>query len=152
MKLPSPKLKQKRLYVILALVSLIVGCFMYFLFRDISQLLFFKWFEKLRGVQTPFIKTYPKNWFFLFLAFYVPDILWFLSGVFLLRFLWFSDRKLCAKYIIAFYFLAIAFEFAQMFKWIPGTFDWMDIASLSATAILEGVVYTFFNSIRRNFV
>jgi len=72
-----------------------------------------------------------------------PDCLWLLSGIFLLRWLWFKDTKAMKIYIVLFYILAASHEIGQYFGIIPGTFDIADLLSMTGTAFMEGIIYHF---------
>jgi glycopeptide antibiotics resistance protein len=71
-------------------------------------------------------------------------MLWFLSGVLLLRCLWAGQWKWQAVYIAVFYFLALTIEISQLGTNVPGTFDPFDLLFMGITALLEGVIYNSF--------
>ena len=74
----------------------------------------------------------------------VPDCLWFLSGIFALRGLWFFEQKQQRVYITLFYFIAAAYNAGQYFGVVPGTFDFFDLLTMLGVALTEGVIYNFF--------
>jgi len=148
-KMSPHALDCRRIFLFFAVFYMAVGCLLYLLLRDISRMIFFGVFGSLRVIKTPLIGWHSANLFLSVLAFNIPDALWFLSGIYLIRFVWFLDNKNRNKYLFIFCFLAVFMEFLQKSDFMPGTFDLLDIASLAAAAILESIVYALFNSIRR---
>jgi len=73
-----------------------------------------------------------------------PDCLWLLSGLFVLRGLWFFKRKTQTVYITLFYLIAGNYNLGQYFGIIPGTFDFIDVFTMSGVALIEAVVFIFF--------
>jgi len=73
----------------------------------------------------------------------LPDALWFLSGILLLRYLWFNYNKWQKIYINIFYGIAIIIEITQILKYVPGTFDVLDLIFMCITAFVEGLLYKF---------
>jgi hypothetical protein len=71
-------------------------------------------------------------------------MLWFLSGVLLLRCLWASQRRWQTIYITIFYVLALIIEISQLGENVPGTFDPLDLLFMGITAIFEGVINNSF--------
>ena len=94
----------RKVYGLASLVSLIIGIGIYFFFRDISKLLIFAWIPKIenfKGIFFP-IKHSILSSFFLY---NLPDALWFLSGILLLRFIWLYSFKEQNIYLFCFYIL-----------------------------------------------
>jgi hypothetical protein len=143
MKIGYRVLNIKRNYLFLSLLSIITGILIYFLFRNTTNFLFFKWFDTLQINNAMAFQPNETQWPFLsFLAYNIPDVLWFLSGLFFIRFLWVSDGKWCKRYAVSFCILALMLELAQLSENIPGTFDVVDFALLLVAAIFEGKLYT----------
>jgi hypothetical protein len=83
-----------------------------------------------------------KHSFFTSMLLYnLPDALWFLSGILLIRFIWFNKKKWQGIYIICFYGIALIFETSQISKNVPGTFDVLDLLFMGITAFVEGLLY-----------
>jgi hypothetical protein len=53
----------------------------------------------------------------------LPDMFWFLSGILLLRFIWFNKTAMQKIYISCFYGVGAIFEISQLSEKIHGTFD-----------------------------
>jgi len=78
------------------------------------------------------------------LRYHIPDMLWFVSGILFLRFIWFYKFKEQTIYIICFYIIGLIFETSQLSGKIPGTFDWIDLIFLFIGAFVEGLLYKIF--------
>jgi xanthine/uracil permease len=71
-------------------------------------------------------------------------MLWFVSGILLLRFIWFDRPKEQRVYISCFYGMGVIFEFLQLSKKVPGTFDLLDLLCMGIGAFVEGLLYNLF--------
>jgi len=87
---------------------------------------------------------FEKGGFLSVLADSGPDCLWLLSGIFALRGLWFFEQKTQAVYIAIFYTIAAGINAGQYFGVIPGTFDFIDLLTMSGVALAEGVIFNIF--------
>ena len=119
----------KRFCVSILLLSLAV--FVYWLLTP--EILLFKWFG-INNAGFIFHAT-PNS---LLIKNYLPDFLWalaILNTTILLR-----DLKVSNIYIYTLYLLPFISEILQLFKFIPGTFDWYDVLVYSIAYLL------FFNS------
>jgi hypothetical protein len=139
--------KVRAFYGLFSLLSLILGMVIYLVFRDMSNMILFARLPKFGFVKTVFIQLKPSI-FSYFLKFNLPDILWFLSGVFLLRFIWFFNYKAQKIYIFCFYGTGLIFEISQLSESVPGTFDMLDLLFMGITAFVEGLLYKNFNTTR----
>jgi hypothetical protein len=106
-------------------------------------MLLFEWIPKLLFFKNVYIPV-KQSVFTSMLFFNLPDALWFLSGILLLRFIWFYRYKEQNVYIICFFLIGIVFEISQLSENIPGTFDWLDLFFMCMTALLEGLLYKIF--------
>jgi hypothetical protein len=77
-------------------------------------------------------------------------MLWFVSAILFLRFIWFYKIKTQTVYMVCFYGIGLVFEISQLSGKVPGTFDWLDLFFLCMGAFVEGLLYKFF--IRRRCV
>jgi len=137
------------IYGLSSLFALIVGILIYILFRDLSNIIFFSWVPKLeiiKAIYIPLEQSIISN----ILIFNIPDMLWFISGILFIRFIWYYNIKIQNIYIICFYFIGVMFEVSQVSKIIPGTFDWMDLLFMGIGAFIESLLYKFI--VRRRFV
>ena len=129
----------KKVYGVLSLTSLIIGMAIYLLFRDLNMVLF-SFLPKPHFLAGFLIPVKPSI-FSSFLLYNLPDALWFLSGILLLRFVWFDKPKLQNIYIAYFCGIALILEASQIIKIVPGTFDAMDLFFMAITAFIEGFLY-----------
>jgi hypothetical protein len=119
------------------LSALVGGMAIYFFFRNRNVVLF-AWFQKPAFLSSFFIPLKPSV-FASFLRYNLPDMLWFLSGVLVLRSLWAGQWKWQFLYITVFYILALTIEISQLGENVLGTFDPFDLLVMGITAIFEGV-------------
>lgn len=97
-----------------------------------------------------FYKPLPFSVFTGIILYNLPDMFWFLSGIFLLRYIWFYDKKWQNIYIYCFYGISLIFETMQLLNNIPGTFDIMDLFFMCIGAFFECLIYKIF--INRRFI
>jgi glycopeptide antibiotics resistance protein len=90
-----------------------------------------------------FIPLIPSS-FTSLLRYNLPDMLWFVSAILLIRALWFDNRKWQRIYIAAFCVLALAIETSQLSEKVPGTFDPLDFLFMGIGAFVEGLLYNFY--------
>jgi len=138
----------RRFYWLTSIISLSLGMAIYLLFKNTNMLLF-KWIPKLEYFKNVYIPI-EDSIFSSILLFNLPDALWFLSGILFLRYLWFKNYKEQKIYILCFYFIGVVFEISQLFKNIPGTFDYLDLLFMGIGAFVEGLLYN--NFVRRRIV
>ena len=132
--------KIKIFYGIAALLNLVLGMCIYLLFRDLSSLFFIKWIPALKFTQKVFIQLTPSVFSYI-LMYNIPDMLWYVSGILLLRFIWFDRLKEQKIYVVCFYIMGAIFEISQISENIPGTFDWLDLLFMGIGAFIEGLLY-----------
>jgi len=121
----------------------------YLLFRDVNNMILFAWIPKPQFFKTVLVPLQPSIFTDIF-RYNLPDMLWFVSAVLLLRFIWFYKAKEQTAYILCFYGIALVLEISQLSEKVPGTFDWLDLLFFGIGAFVEGLLYKYF--IRRNFV
>jgi hypothetical protein len=131
--------------LILSLFFLFLGAACYFLFRDNDLLIY-----KILHINPLTHASIPveKNTLTDFVRNNAPDGLWLLSGILLLRFLWYNDSSVCAIYLISFFVLAFMIELLQLIPAIPGTFDVFDILTMVIIALAEHFIHKFLTNRR----
>jgi hypothetical protein len=140
----------RRAYAFAAAGALALGVSVYLLFRDLSGLALSKWLGIPWKTDRPIIGVNPEGQpVAAVLAGSLPDLCWFLCGVFVIRSVWFSCRKWCGRYACSFGALAVLWELAQLHEGIPGVFDPWDMAFIVMAVVVEGGIYNF--CIRRIF-
>ena len=136
-------------YGLLSLSTLISGMVIYLLFRDMNNMVLFTWIPKPQFLKTVLVPLQPSV-FANFVRYHLPDMLWFVSAVLFVRFIWFYKAKEQTVYILCFYGIALVLEISQLSGKVPGTFDWLDLLFFGIGAFVEGLLYKKF--IRRRFV
>jgi hypothetical protein len=79
-----------------------------------------------------------------FIIYNLPDGLWFLSGILLIRSICFFEKHICYFYTILFLFIAIILEIFQLNNSVIGTFDIIDISIIIIFSIIESLIYNIF--------
>ena len=87
---------------------------------------------------------YPKKGIASVLVGSGPDCLWFLSGICVLRCLWYHDLKMQKLYLAIFYLIATGYNLGQCFRLMPGTFDLLDVLTMLGVALAEATIWKFF--------
>jgi len=118
----------------------ILGIFIYLLFRDMNNLLFIRLIPKLEFTKKVFMQLTPSIVSNIFI-YNIPDMLWFISGISLIRFIWFYQIKEQNVYILCFYSIGFIFEICQLSNCFPGTFDYFDLFFMGIGAFVESVIY-----------
>jgi len=135
-------------YAISSLAALSAGFLCYYFFRD-SNLLFYTIFNlNITHSNVPL----AHNLFSDFLRYNLCDGLWLVSGILLLRFIWFGNPRTGNYYIIVFMCVALLLELLQIRKNFPGTFDILDIFTMVTFALLERCIYLYINQRRLKWV
>jgi len=135
--------KIRMFYGLLSLLTLIIGMLIYLLFRDLNNMVLFTWIPKPQFIKTVLIPLKPSI-FSNMLRYNLPDMLWLISAVLFLRFIWFYKINVQSIYIWCFYGIAIIFEISQLSEKIHGTFDPLDLFFLCIGAFVEGLLYKFY--------
>lgn len=133
-------------FLLLSLCSLTLGVLCYLLFRESNLLV-----NDILNIQFFNISINSDNMFFNFIRYNLPDGLWLVSGILLLRFIWGNDTKNCNIYICVFILFALFLEIFQYFNIVPGTFDTLDLITMVLFAFLEHIIYKFkFRGVKQN--
>jgi hypothetical protein len=133
----------KNVYFALSTISLVCGAAIYPLFRG-PDLLIWIVIPKPDFWDMCRIPLSEKGRLLSVLTGSGPDFLWLLSGIFILRGLWLHDLKTQVIYIIVFYCIAAGYNAGQYFGVIPGTFDFIDLLTMSGVALIEGIIFNVF--------
>jgi hypothetical protein len=133
----------RNFYGLLSLLTLIAGIGIYFLFRDLKNIVLFTWIPKLEFPKAVLVPLNPST-ITNFLRYHLTDMLWFISGILFLRFIWFYKIKIQRVYVLCFYGIGFALETSQLSEKVPGTFDWLDLLCMGTGAFIEGLLYKFF--------
>lgn len=135
----------KRLFFIILSVLLLFAVGMIYLNFRPHTLQMFSWL-KFIGAENLFRQKEFKNdsEFLSFLIFSIPNGLWSLSAIILFGEIWRESKKSFLFYTVLFSSANILFEILQLFRWISGTFDYLDILVLLISVILGILIYKYF--------
>jgi len=133
----------------MSLISLLLGFFIYLIFRPMS-LLMFEWVEYfgltegLLSIRFLFNDLDPGN----FVIYNLPNGLWVLSITILLFKIWGDTKAVYFKMYTSFLFILVVLpETLQFFKLIEGTFDVFDLLVNLAFFSLPFICKQFFSNI-----
>jgi hypothetical protein len=126
-------------YGIASLIALSTGFLCYYFFRD-SNLLFYTIFNLNIAHNNLYLSN---NLFSDFVKYNLCDGLWLLSGILLLRFIWFGNPLTGNYYIAIFICAALILEMLQLAAFFPGTFDILDMLTMVVFALLERCIYFY---------
>lgn len=132
----------KILAIILSVVSLLAGGWLYLLFRS-KTLLMFKWMEELRLLDliNNMRAEVSSDEIPQFVIYALPDGLWVFSYILIVSAVWDFHFKASVCYVLIIPTIALLSEFGQIFDIVPGTFDIADIASYFIATFL-GILLT----------
>ena len=131
------------LYGLLSLLTLLSGMVIFFFFRELNNMILFSWIPNPELFNTVLIPLKPTV-LTVFLRFHLPDMLWFVSAILFLRFIWFYKVAEQAIYVFCFYGIALVLEISQLSEKVPGTFDWFDLFFMGIGAFVESLLYKTF--------
>lgn len=140
----------KLFYCLISFLSLIGGIAIYAFFRNLNMVLF-QFFPKPSFLNLLHIHVRTDSILMSMFLFNLPDGLWFLSGLLIIRAVWLTNLKWRAIYCGIFSIIALSMEFSQVFDGISGTFDVLDIVFMAFFALAESLIFNRFIK-RRVFV
>ena len=135
--------KTETIWIVLSLLLLFMGGLIYLKFRPHS-LVMFSWLRKLRlesCFQTASFNTESKIQSFC--VYSLPNGLWSLSAIIFFGLIWKGAKRLFLLYSVTFSLGNIVFEFLQLFRVIPGTFDMADVIVLLVSLVVGIFMYEF---------
>ena len=130
-------------YGLLSLVTLIMGMCIYLFFRDLNNMILFRLIPKPEFAKTMLIQLKPSIFAYV-LKYNFPYMFWFLSGILLMRFIWFFNYRVQKIYVFCFYGIGFMYVLCKMSDIFPGTFDWLDLLFMFIGAFMEGLLYKIF--------
>jgi hypothetical protein len=140
----EPMKKFKLLYYIFAFFALLIGIVLYAFFRNIDNLIIFQFIEKPVILSTLSIDYRPSSFLGNIIIYNLPDGLWCLSLLLLIRAVWINHSKSRMIYSGIFIVAAIVIEVAQLPSNIHGTFDVLDLLSYGFFAFVESLIFKLF--------
>jgi hypothetical protein len=139
----------RMLFGLSSFLTLILGMCVYLFFRDLSNMIIFKFVPKPEFAKTVLVPLKPSV-FSYFIKYNLPYVLWFLSGILLMRYIWFFNIKAQRVYVFCVYGLGFLYVMCKLLEKFPGTFDWLDLLFMGIGAFVEGLLYKFY--VRRKIV
>ena len=135
---------EKMTLCVTALLAFFSGVAIYACFRNINNMLLWQFLPKpkLQDLELIHINT-NSIWLYLF-SYNLPNGLWCLSGLLLIRASWLTNKKYEISYRVIWISATAIFEIMQLVEIIPGTFDLLDLASIGIFAFLESIIFTMF--------
>ena len=135
--------KARAAYALLTPLFLIIGVGVYFLFRDLNNLLLFAWMPRPEFLGNAIIQL-PPSVLSGVVKYNLAGMFWFVSGILFFRFVWFHRPNVQRAYIGCFYGIGAILEISQLSERVPGTFDFMDLCFMGIGAFGEGLLYNIF--------
>ena len=113
-------------------LTILLGGFIYVSFR-VESLRMFSWFNSISLYKVIIAtRNYTLNYDFLipdWVKFSLPDGLWLFSFISLILITWKNEINSSNLFwLIGLPIIALLSEIGQSFSFVPGTFDWIDIA------------------------
>ncbi|GHU71766.1 hypothetical protein FACS189450_08350 [Spirochaetia bacterium] len=139
----AKKSRIRLFYFFMSLFSLLFGILIYATARN-TNLVIYEWLGKPGFIALFSIPTGIKTTIHPIVLYNLPDGLWFLSGVLLIRSLWMAEKKWCIRYLAIFYMVSFVLEMLQLDRNIPGTFDVLDLFFMGSTAFAESILFYVF--------
>ncbi|MCL2880539.1 MAG: hypothetical protein FWF29_09860 [Treponema sp.] len=133
----------KFVYWVCAALILLGGIAIYFFFRN-PNIILFNYIPKPGIINTFHIPVRKHSLLLSILLYNVPDGLWFLSGLLVIRAVWLINQKWRMIYACIFALIAVMMETLQMTRFVPGTFDVLDLVSMAFFAFLESIIFNIF--------
>lgn len=135
-------MKHRKFFVCNFIVSMLIGCLIYFFFRQDALISIlennFELFRYLRNVH--YINT-PNVGFWMFVKFYLPDLLWAYSLTFCAYLGFKSERSAILLPLISCIFI----EVGQQLNFMSGTADVCDIAVEVLGILFALIVMNIYN-------
>jgi hypothetical protein len=115
----------------------------YLFFRDLNNMILFRFIPKPEFTENVLFQLEPSIFSYV-LKYNFPYMLWFVSGILLMRFIWFYNYKTQKIYVLCFYGICLIYVLCKMLNKFPGTFDWLDLLFMGIGAFVESLLYKFY--------
>lgn len=124
--------KSDILKISIAAIALLIGGFIYIIFRP-ETLIMFSWFDSLgmSNIINKLRNLYGDNSIYSWVKYNMPAALWLFSYLYVIDAIWTDNKNtiLYKSFLLLMPCIAVASEFMQLFRIIPGTYDTMDVVS-----------------------
>jgi hypothetical protein len=131
---------KKHIDTITAVLPLLLGGLIYICFRE-KNILFFSWLQYFNINDYLFQNIYTGNNIILkYFIYSLPNGLWILSGLLILKLFLKNEYFLLSIYSIVFIVISFIIEIGQLFKFVRGTFDILDIITIALFSIIGLII------------
>ena len=130
-------------YCLVAIFTFLAGITIYIFFRT-HDIFLFQILPKSPFLNEFHISVNANNMMISMFLFNLPDGLWFLSGLLMIRAIWLKNPRWRVIYFGIFTLIALSMETSQIFINLPGTFDALDIVFMIFFAFAENMVFNKF--------
>jgi len=137
-------LKLKLAYCVMAFMAFGGGICIYAFFRNINNMVMFKFFPKPSFFNTLYIPLNTNSiWIYMFI-YNLPYGLWCFSGLLLVRSIWLHNEKWRKIYRGIFIAVVMFYVILKLPRIILGTFDVLDLLFMGFFAFLESIIFNLF--------
>jgi len=134
----------KLAYYIASPVVFIGGIAIYAFFRNINNMILFRFFPKPSFLSSLYIPIKTDSIVFYMFIYNLTYGLWCLSGLLLVRAIWLHNTKWRAIYGGIFIAVVMSYVLLKIPGIIPGTFDVLDLIFMGFFAFLESIIFNMF--------
>jgi len=140
--------RPKLVYCIAAFIVFMGGAYIYAFFRNISNMVMFRFFPEPSFLATLYTPLQTDSIWSCMFVYNLPYGLWCFSGLLLVRGIWLHNEKWRVIYGGIFIAVVMLYVILKIPGIIPGTFDVLDLIFMGFFAFLESIIFNIF--IRRN--
>ncbi len=141
---------KKKCFVIIGILFLLIGIFIYLFYRS-NSLLFFSWLDFINIKSINGFDFNHQSKIQSFLVYSLPNMLWYISFLLIMIGIWGNNKKCFTLYFCLISLISVGSEILQLFYIIPGTFDIVDLLSMIICIIVAFIVYFNFLA-KRSFI
>jgi len=134
----------KRAYYIASPVVFIGGTAIYAFFRNINNMILFRFLPKPSFLGSLYIPIKTDSILFYMFIYNLTYGLWCLSGLLLVRAIWLHNTKWRVIYGGIFITVVMSYVLLKIPGIIPGTFDVLDLIFMGFFAFLESIIFNMF--------
>ena len=132
--------KTRQKYFFAAFFTLLFGLIIYAFFRN-HDFVIYQFIPKPSYINMFNFTLKTDTLFTSMFLFNLPDGLWFLSGLLMIRAVWLTNPLWHLVYFLIFSIIAVFMETLQIFSFLPGTFDFLDILFMVFFAFFENLFF-----------
>lgn len=133
----------KKVYgLIFPLLPVLIGGLLYICFRN-ENILLFSWIRFV-NIDYSFLRhiVIADNLISSYIIYSLPNGLWVLSGLLLLKYFLKNENRVYLFYATVFILISISIEVCQLYGIVPGTFDILDLVTIIIFSIIGFLMNT----------